>query len=115
MTELTPDDIASAKVPTHIVTDIVYGKNLAGILKLTNSERKDSLKASGSLKVQLLKIPIGGSGDIHFDRSSFEKNYNFEARLISNNYGDPLNCDSLDSYLAQVKKWFENPGEPSII
>ena len=99
VTDLMPDDLGVSTVPTHIVTDIIYGQNLSGHLKLTNTHSKDTLKAGGELKVSIASIPIGGSGKIEFDKKSIEKNYNFEARLKSNNYGVPLQCDSLDSYM----------------
>ena len=115
ITELKPEDLALSTVPTHIVTDVVYGQNLSGHLTLSTSHSDSSIKAGGKLKVEIAKVPIGGSGEIDFNKTDFNKNYNFEARLKSRNYGAPLQCDNLENYLEQVKKWFEEPGEASII
>ena len=97
------------------MTDIVYGQNLSGHLTLSTSHSDSTIKAGGKLKVEIAKVPIGGKGEIDFNKTDFNKNYNFEARLKSRNYGAPLQCDNLESYLEQVKKWFEEPGDASVI
>ena len=50
ITELKPDDLAVSTVPTHIVTDVVYGQSLSGHLTLSTSQGTSSMEARGKLK-----------------------------------------------------------------
>jgi hypothetical protein len=90
---------------THMVTDVCLGKFLYGDISLTSKTDKYDLKAGGELSVTLMKIPIGGTGKVDFNKSEVDTNYNFNASLQAKGHNFDsglLNAPDITTFLQSV-------------
>jgi polyisoprenoid-binding protein YceI len=101
-------------VPTHIVTNVVKGVSLTGSITLKDRTSDNSLKAGGSLQIKLASFPLGGKAEVDIDMEKFNQEYEFKAKLISLNYGKPLEIGSYPQFCETVSKWFQEEGGETI-
>jgi hypothetical protein len=91
---------------THIVTAVYIGKFLYGDIKIKSKIASNSLNAAGELGLKISSIPIGGHGSLEFNKSDFDKEYQFSASLVAKGHEldkGLLSCGDLSSFLESVK------------
>ena len=93
---------------THIVTAVYIGKFLYGDIEIKSKIASNSLNAAGELGLKISSIPIGGHGSLEFNKSDFDKEYQFSAKLVAKGHhfdNGLLSCGNLSSFLESVNSF----------
>jgi len=90
---------------THVVTKVTRGKKFEGTLQLTSNKSDNSAEAQGKLQVTILNIPIGGTGDIHYNSKDVKENYQFDSELKTSGGNFATSVKDVDEYVGEINRW----------
>lgn len=88
---------------SHVVTNVCYGKLLAGTMTLKSKEKSKTVDADGELSVKLADIPISGKGTVHVHDFDAWKDYNLSTQITVRGMPKTLPFEDVESFVQSTE------------